>query len=63
MHTYQKKCHINLIFTFNVYIEERMKTSSITSLKAFEKNKLIEISTCISNGNEEKQWMKKRNWF
>lgn len=40
-----------------------MKTSSITSLKAFEKNKLIEISTYISNGNEEKKWMRKRNWF
>lgn len=23
MHTYQKKCHINLIFTLNVHIEEK----------------------------------------
>lgn len=35
--------------------------SLIITLKAFEKDKLTEISAYICNGNEEKQWMRNNN--
>lgn len=35
-------------------LRKRMKMSSVIILKALEKNKLTEISTYISSGNEEK---------